>query len=184
MRFILFPRCGYALWVLSVPSHIMLRAWRHSHRRVPVPAFHSSIRSPKANSAGRRNRSRNSSTMSRGNLAAMHHLRQFHTVPHGGQLLAALAEGADAQRLDSKISLRTSSALRNRIAEPGSDVAFVFQAIECPVQRADGQRSLGSFLNFLAYRHAICIFTQPKNGQQYDLLKFPEMFARRHLCSA
>src|SRR5580704_15254381 len=184
MIFILFSRWVYASPDLFVPGHSMLPAWRHNHRRDRVPSFHSSSRSPSANSAEPRNRRRNNSTISRGNLAAMHRLPQLHAIPHGGQFLTALTQGANAQRLHAKISLRTTAALWNRIAEPGCNVTFIFQAIQRPVQRADSQRAPGALLNFLADRHSVCVFTQAQNGQQYNLLKFSEMLARGHLCSA
>ncbi|HEY6325505.1 MAG TPA: lantibiotic dehydratase [Candidatus Cybelea sp.] len=105
--------------------------------RVQRYAFDTYDQSPKTNSWERGDRKRSSQAMRRGNLAAMHRLRQFHAIPHGGQLLPALTESADAQRLNAKIPLGASTALGNRVAEPGRDVAFVFQPIERAVERAD-----------------------------------------------
>src|SRR5471032_3573400 len=90
-------------------------------------------------------------------------------------------QGPDAQRFDAEVALRPAAALRHRIAEPGRNIAFFFQAIERAIQRTDGDGSAGAIFDFAPHGNAVGILPESEDGEECDLLEFAQMLARRHM---
>src|SRR5438874_7646391 len=106
------------------------------------------------------------------------------TVPHGGQRVSAFPQRPDAEGCDFEIAPGASAAFRGRIAEPGGDVTFFFQPIECAVQGAHRYRSVGALLDLPADGYAVRVLAEAQGRQQDDLLKLAQVLAPGHICSA
>src|SRR5262245_53551468 len=111
------------------------------------PLANSSWMSPSSASDARDRTTRNSHRVQRAGSGGTSESR-LEAVPHRSESVAAGPQCAKAGGLHFEMALGPATALGSRIAEPGHHIALVFEPIERPVQRANGQRTADPFFDF------------------------------------
>ena len=102
------------------------------------------------------------------------------TGRHPPERRQRVLEHPPAMRLEAEVLVRRPP--RSLVGSPtkDEDVPFDLESLERFVDRTQRDDAAGALLDFLPYRHAVGIVTQPEQRQQHELFEIAERREVRH----